>query len=125
MTCDPATPGIPTVYRDVQFRSRLEARWAAFFDRVGWGWRYEPFDLSGWIPDFVLLGKEPILVEVKPVITLPADVTAKLDRACPFVSDAPGWMDYGYGAYDKDLYILLLGCSMAGWLRLSGVLSGG
>lgn len=41
-----------TEYRNVVFRSRLEAWWAAFFDRVGWEWEYEPIDLYGWTPDF-------------------------------------------------------------------------
>lgn len=55
---------IPTKYRDVVFRSRLEARWAAMFDLLGWKWNYEPFDLSGWIPDFML--NSLVLVEIKP-----------------------------------------------------------
>jgi hypothetical protein len=42
----------PTVYADVRFRSRLEARWAAFFDLARWRWEYEPIDLVGWSPDF-------------------------------------------------------------------------
>lgn len=46
---------IPTRYSGVQFRSRLEARWAAFFDIAGWRWQYEPIDLAGWIPDFRLV----------------------------------------------------------------------
>lgn len=46
---------IPTVYRGVQFRSRLEARWAAFFDLLEWRWVYESMDFDGWIPDFQLL----------------------------------------------------------------------
>lgn len=45
---------IPTIYQGVQMRSRLEAKWAAFFDLMGWKWSYEPADLDGWIPDFVL-----------------------------------------------------------------------
>jgi hypothetical protein len=45
---------IPTTYAGVRFRSRLEARWAATFDLLGWEWAYEPYDLNGWIPDFVL-----------------------------------------------------------------------
>lgn len=45
---------IPTVYRKRQMRSRLEARWAAFFDLMKWSWEYEPLDLNGWIPDFVV-----------------------------------------------------------------------
>jgi hypothetical protein len=58
---------IPTIYAGVQFRSRLEAKWAAFFDLCGWGWDYEPFDLDGWAPDFMLKGKIKTLVEVKPI----------------------------------------------------------
>lgn len=42
----------PTTYNGVRFRSRLEARWAAFFDLVKWEWEYEPIDLQGWVPDF-------------------------------------------------------------------------
>lgn len=52
----------------MNFRSRLEAKWAAFFDICGWKWIYEPFDLDGWAPDFLI--KTPhcnVLVEVKPV----------------------------------------------------------
>jgi len=58
---------IPTTYAGVNFRSRLEARWAAFFDLCGWKWDYEPFDLDGWAPDFMLKGKVKALVEVKPI----------------------------------------------------------
>jgi hypothetical protein len=60
---------IPTRYAGVQFRSRLEARWAAFFDLLGWRWDYEPMDMKGWTPDFLLHLHEPVLVEVKPAIT--------------------------------------------------------
>ena len=42
----------PTKYAGVQFRSRLEARWAAFFDLAAWKWDYEPIDFEGWSPDF-------------------------------------------------------------------------
>ena len=63
--------GIPTKYKGVQYRSRLEAKWAVMFDMLGWVYQYEPFDLPGWIPDFVLLGKKrTTLVEVKPYSTL-------------------------------------------------------
>lgn len=46
---------IPTTYKSTMFRSRLEARWAAFFDLLEWKWLYEPVDFNGWIPDFQLL----------------------------------------------------------------------
>lgn len=58
---------IPTIYAGTQFRSRLEAHWAAFFDRCEWRWTYEPQDMEGYIPDFKLWFRIPILVEVKPV----------------------------------------------------------
>jgi hypothetical protein len=32
---------IETEYRGCTFRSRLEARWAVFFDEMGWTWQYE------------------------------------------------------------------------------------
>jgi hypothetical protein len=67
----------PTKYKGVMFRSRLEARWAAFFDLVGWEWEYEPIDLNGWTPDFRIRipgstypGKLFVLVEIKPYFDL-------------------------------------------------------
>ncbi len=49
---------IQTVYRGYRFRSRLEARWAVFFDALGLAFQYEPegFDLGGvwYLPDFYL-----------------------------------------------------------------------
>lgn len=66
---------IPTMYSGVQFRSRLEAKWAAFFDIVGWQWEYEPFDLGGWIPDFYVWPWAAnttggFLIEIKPAFSL-------------------------------------------------------
>jgi hypothetical protein len=76
---------IPTTYRGIQFRSRLEATWAAFFDAAGWQWEYEPFDMDGWIPDFALASAltapEPVLVEVKPISAFAPEVAAKIDAA--------------------------------------------
>lgn len=64
---------IPTNYRCAQFRSRLEAKWASFFDHMGWVWEYEPLDLSGYIPDFILTNfHKPLLVEIKPEIEFEA-----------------------------------------------------
>ena len=50
---------IETSYKGYRFRSRLEARWAVFFDQLGRDWEYEKegFDLGadGWyLPDFWL-----------------------------------------------------------------------
>lgn len=47
------------IYSGVEFRSQLEARWAVFFDVLGWDWDYEPchYPLGpnlGYLPDFYL-----------------------------------------------------------------------
>lgn len=60
---------IETFYGGVRFRSRLEARWAVYFDAMGVTWEYEPekFQLPDgrwYIPDFRLQGQ--VLIEVKP-----------------------------------------------------------
>lgn len=64
--------GIVTSYAGVNFRSRLEARWAATFDIMDWPWNYEPLQLDGWIPDFALTipGRDILLCEVKPGLSL-------------------------------------------------------
>ncbi len=81
--------GIPTLYNGVQFRSRLEARWAAFFDVLKWEWDYEPLDLAGYIPDFVLPFRHaPLLVEVKPTATY--QVGTELRASTPKIM-ASGW----------------------------------
>jgi len=72
---------IKTRYGGVVFRSRLEAKWAAMFDLVGWRWTYEPRDFNGWIPDFVVHASRDIYVEVKPVRDFPAEVAGKLERS--------------------------------------------
>jgi hypothetical protein len=59
---------IPTRYAGCRFRSRLEARWAVFFDAMGIEWQYEPqgYKIGGrnYLPDF-LLPKCGTWVEVK------------------------------------------------------------
>jgi hypothetical protein len=61
---------IETVYRGYRFRSRLEARWAVFFDAAGIDFYYEPeayqTSLGGYLPDFYLPSfGGGIFVEVK------------------------------------------------------------
>ena len=82
-------PAIPTMYRGRLYRSRLEARWAAFFDLLGWQHEYEPFDLAGWIPDFLLRGigrrrdgteyVNNVLVEVKPIAEFHLSTAEKME----------------------------------------------
>jgi len=67
------TNAIPCQYKRINFRSLLEARWAYFFDKLGWTWQYEPFEMDGYIPDFLVTFSEdcwPMVVDVKPFFTL-------------------------------------------------------
>ena len=64
---------IETRYKGYRFRSRLEARWAVFFDALGLAWEYEPegFDLGcggRYLPDFRTTSPQGIVhwYEVKP-----------------------------------------------------------
>ena len=62
---------IETRYKGYRFRSRLEARWAVFFDACGIEWIYEPegyqLDSGLYLPDFFLpkVG-DGTWIEVKP-----------------------------------------------------------
>lgn len=126
-----AVNAIPTMHNGVQFRSRLEARWAEFFDALMWRCAYEPFDLPGWIPDFALLGAgtkkvSPVLVEVKPVFSFPKDTAAEIDKAYPrCVCDGQNGCECGV---DGDRDVLIVGADLfssddnfnylcIGWLR--------
>jgi hypothetical protein len=73
----PTLKAIETVYNGYRFRSRLEARWAVFFDALGVPYEYEKegFDLgeAGWyLPDF-WLPKERKWVEIKPAALSASD----------------------------------------------------
>jgi hypothetical protein len=71
-----------TMLNGVEYRTRLEARWAALFTVMKWRFDYEPLDLGKWSPDFVLHGADaPILVEVKPIDRLDRDVCRQMTDA--------------------------------------------
>jgi hypothetical protein len=60
---------IQTQYNNHLFRSRLEAKWAIFFDEMGIKWEYEPegFKLDNgivYVPDFYLPGLG-VYIEIK------------------------------------------------------------
>ncbi len=72
------TPAI-TEYGGTTFRSQLEARWAAYFDRRSIAWEYEPARFDGWTPDFrLVLNGDGVYAEVKPVSEFPMDVAQRL-----------------------------------------------
>jgi hypothetical protein len=110
---------IPTLYRGVQFRSRLEARWAAMFDLMGWNWRYEPLDFDGWIPDFIIKrayeAGDDLLVEVKPFLWggrdaepfLTPDVVGKFPKELP-----PSMQETTEWRIPKSRGVLVLGAEL-------------
>jgi hypothetical protein len=72
----------PTIYKGVRFRSRLEARWAVFWDELGVKWEYEPqmFELPDgkqYIPDFWIVDLA-LWVEIKPNETIAREEEATL-----------------------------------------------
>lgn len=86
---------IETVYNGYRFRSRLEARWAVFFDAAGIPYEYEPqgFILSDgtkYLPDFYLPWFKAF-VEIKPQsIKLDEDALAKAEEKCTLLfTDGP------------------------------------
>ena len=93
---------IETCYNGYRFRSRLEARWAVFFDAAGIDYRYEPegFELTDgtrYLPDFFLpaIG---IYAEVKGSHLIEADVK-RLERFVYDLSD-----DYWNGDGDDEVH---------------------
>ena len=90
---------IETVYNGYKFRSRLEARWAVFFDAAGIKYEYEPegFEFYNWetadtdryLPDFYL-PQLNCYVEVKPSIGKLLECKAKISSAIDFNSTPIG-----------------------------------
>jgi hypothetical protein len=89
---------IPTPYGGVRFRSRLEARWALFFDRLHIPWEYEPqgFDIGdgdAYLPDFLLGMGRLVWAEVKPSVSADPGGVARWRKfmcAQPFLT--PGYL---------------------------------
>jgi hypothetical protein len=56
MPDDPFITGRTTLYNGIKMRSRLEASWAAYLDRLGLAWVYEPMCFANqagqYLPDF-------------------------------------------------------------------------
>lgn len=101
---------IPTVYRGTQFRSRLEASWAAHFDARRMPWRYEPEgftlrDGTNYLPDFYLPTARA-WAEVK------GNHNERLDKMELFAAEL--WADSGAGiptrfeVWDQDAPMVVL-----------------
>jgi hypothetical protein len=111
---------IETSYKGHRFRSRLEARWAVFFDSLGWQWRYEhegyrigwhDEDTLAWLPDFEVItpSGQHMYVEVKGDPNFFSDNNMWLDRL-DFGGGPPGFSccadDGDFGPEAKPLLLL-------------------
>ena len=94
---------IETIYNGYRFRSRLEARWAVFFDAAGISYEYEPegieVDGTHYLPDFYLPqfdlyaevkrntpeGLQEIIAKCEPAVTWGSPIKQIL-----ILSDVPG-----------------------------------
>ena len=69
MTSGYTIPWKETFYAGIKMRSRLEARWAIFFDALELKWQYEPRTFrtpdGGYIPDFYIRARRPYWLEAK------------------------------------------------------------
>lgn len=112
---------IQTTYRGHKFRSRLEARWAIFFDAVGIEWEYEK---EGWelqsglyLPDF-WLPQVYMWAEVKGAhftgheLTLCAQLAGNTVRRVLLLDGMPNYHTYtafgnsgfNHGQFDTDVF---------------------
>lgn len=64
------------MYNGRSYRSRLEAKWQCMFDYLGWQSEYEPVEINGYNPDFIIrctsssYPTNSIIVEVKPSVMI-------------------------------------------------------
>lgn len=76
---------IETFYKGYRFRSRLEARWAVFYDKLRINWRYEDegYNLNGihYLPDFYL-EEYQYFIEIKGEYPKPDEI-----RKCELISN--------------------------------------
>jgi hypothetical protein len=96
---------IETVYNGYRFRSRLEARWAVFFDQLELKWEYEAegYDIDGvwYLPDFVITeghGATPYWCEIKPTLDQAEEGRSKYRKLS---LEQPGFVLVGYPKLPK------------------------
>ena len=136
-----APKAIETSYAGCRFRSRLEAKWAVFFDALEIAWEYEPqgylIDVPGrgpiaYLPDFKL--EDGTWVEVKgsetqldkPLLTATSEQLGGLLILGPIPKPQRGEGDwgwpiagelhsrYGFGPWRKDQRLWFLDNAQAG-----------
>jgi hypothetical protein len=121
---------IETVYNGYRFRSRLEARWAVFFDTAGIPYQYEPEgfvleDGTHYLPDFYLPWFK-CYVEIKP-----SGIQSEIDKGCDRIgklvsgkSDCIGLLCIGEPKAGECGIVHYFGMGRTGELRLQSDIVG-
>lgn len=102
---------IETIYKGYRFRSRLEARWAVFFDELGVDYEYEleGYELEDgtrYLPDFYI-PKEKLFVEIKGEYpnqkykNILVNFTESIDKALLLICGTPGKQTMELYCYDS------------------------
>lgn len=129
---------IGTVYKGYRFRSRLEARWAVYFDAVkslagivpfSWEYEREGFDLNGiwYLPDFYLrFGFKGVIywAEIKPEqftneqVDLCIELAKQTKSGCFMLSGVPDDQSYPLawlsgGVFQCNCFRSRYACAMA------------
>lgn len=102
---------IETQYNGYRFRSRLEARWATFFDAMGVKYQYESegFQLGNiwYLPDFYL-DTWDCFFEVKPYFDLARTSVSELAKIDAFARNADTYLLLGLGTPgDRDINLVI------------------
>ena len=110
---------IETEYKGYRFRSRLEARWAVFFDEMGIKYEYEPegivlSDGTHYLPDFFLPDFN-CYFEVKRsgIKGTKEGWTAEKKVSDLRSQDCVGMICYG-DPYDNDIFLEAIDCNDSG-----------
>lgn len=107
---------IETKYNGYKFRSRLEARWAVFFDEMGIKYEYEPegFELSDgtkYLPDFYL-PESDCYIEIKHITAVTGKMTDKDEIEIVFSKNVDGYKYYDFineVVKENHLFLILSG----------------
>lgn len=105
---------IQTWYKGIKFRSRTEARWAVFFDKLNIDWQYEVEgyvmnDGTCYLPDFWLpTFEDGMFVEVKGKFTkeendLCRDLCYESDKKVLLAEGIPKAREYVFLVKDKEI----------------------
>ena len=98
------------IYNGLEFKTQLEAIWAAFFDLAGWDWWTNPVAVGDWKPDFKITfecghsecgGSHTLFASMVPVSSLDG------------VKDHPS-LSHPFGIANKEGYSLADGGALFG-----------